>query len=211
MKKGAIGVNVSNLSTRPPKQDFLSIQVLRGVAALSVVIFHALMRFGIEFSALSAGVDIFFVISGFVMVASTEGKSLSPAAILVAAMGIGLTVLLADIQSARTITGGIPSALIVASAVGLEHRLSWGAFKPALLVGNASYALYLFHGLFIDIIIEFVPKSAYLTGPIIFTLTAVAGSLIIYFVVEKPIMNFMKNRSRRGWPSKGHHTAKTNV
>lgn len=55
-----------------------SIQYLRGVAAMMVVVFHVfpqLQRMGLtmaEPAALSAGVDIFFVISGFVMVYSTS-------------------------------------------------------------------------------------------------------------------------------------------
>lgn len=65
-------------------QQFQSIHYLRGVAALMVVIFH--IHSGIDFmrhaagdnSWLRGGVDIFFVISGFVMVASTSGKSVSP-------------------------------------------------------------------------------------------------------------------------------------
>lgn len=63
-----------------PSKNFASIQILRGVAALLVVIFHVgvLMsdRFGavgqhLLFRAGAAGVDIFFPISGFVMVVST--------------------------------------------------------------------------------------------------------------------------------------------
>ncbi|RZF60742.1 glycosyltransferase [Sphingomonas populi] len=54
-----------------------SVQYLRGVAAMLVVLYHVfpqLERMGLAYEgpqALSAGVDIFFVISGFVMVYST--------------------------------------------------------------------------------------------------------------------------------------------
>jgi exopolysaccharide production protein ExoZ len=44
-----------------------SIQVLRGIAAIMVVVTHASASFGVG----SAGVDIFFVISGFIMVHTT--------------------------------------------------------------------------------------------------------------------------------------------
>jgi exopolysaccharide production protein ExoZ len=43
------------------------IQYLRAVAALAVVVFHAAERSGLNFVVGAAGVDIFFVISGFVM------------------------------------------------------------------------------------------------------------------------------------------------
>lgn len=71
------------------KKRFTSIQILRGMAVLTVVIFHVSEmlsqytdRHGIFCSFVSiwqtgaAGVDLFFIISGFVMVQSTQGKFL---------------------------------------------------------------------------------------------------------------------------------------
>lgn len=64
--------------------NFLSIQYLRGVAATMVVLFHLgspLERLGYRGVwpvGLSAGVDIFFVISGFVMWISTIGRTVTP-------------------------------------------------------------------------------------------------------------------------------------
>lgn len=55
-----------------------SIQQLRAVAALAVMLYHALQWSGVELEALQAGVDLFFVISGFVMQVSTAGRPLSP-------------------------------------------------------------------------------------------------------------------------------------
>lgn len=61
--------------------NFLSIQVLRAVAALLVVLYHALNMWGERVNAAApgvnwengaSGVDIFFVISGFVMVVSSR-------------------------------------------------------------------------------------------------------------------------------------------
>jgi peptidoglycan/LPS O-acetylase OafA/YrhL len=64
-------------------QQIISIQILRGVAALAIVVLHALhdagqitARAGGVFHApvlpLGAGVDLFFVISGFVMVVASK-------------------------------------------------------------------------------------------------------------------------------------------
>lgn len=65
-------------------REILSIQYLRFIAAISVVIFHvfgnSLMGFGRFFSH---GVDLFFVISGFLMMALTYDNRLKPKDFLV--------------------------------------------------------------------------------------------------------------------------------
>lgn len=48
-------------------RELLSIQYLRAFAAIGVLVFHAAERAGVGFGPGAAGVDIFFVISGFIM------------------------------------------------------------------------------------------------------------------------------------------------
>jgi exopolysaccharide production protein ExoZ len=57
---------------------YRGIHYLRGVAATAVILKHASHPGGALERALDAGVDLFFVISGFVMVVSTYGKDISP-------------------------------------------------------------------------------------------------------------------------------------
>jgi exopolysaccharide production protein ExoZ len=64
---------------------FESIQGLRGIAALLVTLFHAASRYDISentFRVGNAGVDIFFVISGFVMWTVTVSRPTAPATFL---------------------------------------------------------------------------------------------------------------------------------
>ncbi|ENN85058.1 acyltransferase 3 [Rhizobium freirei PRF 81] len=54
------------------------IQYLRAFAALAVVLFHAAERSGNHFRIGAAGVDVFFVISGFIMWTMSERRPVTP-------------------------------------------------------------------------------------------------------------------------------------
>ena len=56
----------------------LSIQYLRAIAALAVVAYHAGQWITAPVAVGAAGVDVFFVISGFVMWITTDGRTVSP-------------------------------------------------------------------------------------------------------------------------------------
>lgn len=58
--------------------EVVSIQYLRGLAALAVVVFHAAMRSGSAFGVGAAGVDIFFAVSGFIMWTVTCQRETDP-------------------------------------------------------------------------------------------------------------------------------------
>jgi exopolysaccharide production protein ExoZ len=61
----------------PPNSPSLrGIQYLRAVAAISVLFFHVSETFRLQFRVGAAGVDIFFVISGFIMWATTSGRNI---------------------------------------------------------------------------------------------------------------------------------------
>ena len=62
-----------------PTKEVLSIQYLRAVAALSVLAFHIIVRFDGSLPIGASGVDIFFVVSGFVMWATTADRRITPA------------------------------------------------------------------------------------------------------------------------------------
>lgn len=63
-------------------QTLFSIQSLRALAAIAVVIFHAGERSGLHFTIGAAGVDVFFVISGFIMMAISESRPEGPLSFL---------------------------------------------------------------------------------------------------------------------------------
>lgn len=63
-------------------RPWVAIQHLRAMAALSVALFHACQWSRIDFSIGAAGVDLFFVISGFVMWTVTAGRDARPLAFI---------------------------------------------------------------------------------------------------------------------------------
>jgi len=63
-------------------KPLLSIQYLRAFAALAVVLFHACQWADVDFDIGAGGVDLFFVISGFLMWAITQDPQVTPAGFL---------------------------------------------------------------------------------------------------------------------------------
>lgn len=62
--------------------EVLSIQYLRAVAAIGVLVFHTAERAGVGFGPGAAGVDVFFVISGFIMWMITGERATRPSTFL---------------------------------------------------------------------------------------------------------------------------------
>lgn len=65
-----------------PMQTLHGIQYLRAFAALAVVAFHAAERTGQHFAIGAAGVDVFFVVSGFIMMVISDRRPTRPMAFL---------------------------------------------------------------------------------------------------------------------------------
>ncbi len=69
--------------SRSPPTELASVQYLRAAAALGVVVWHAQGQMGLkETTVLQAGIEIFFVISGYVMWLILSRRPVSPATFL---------------------------------------------------------------------------------------------------------------------------------
>jgi exopolysaccharide production protein ExoZ len=121
-----------------------SVQYLRAVAALMVLMFHALSRVGVGFEMGNAGVDIFFVISGFIMWMvsrreSAPGVFLSRRLIRIAPLYWGVTLLTAG--CAILLPGKIfpnmtvTTAALIQSLLFIPHRDALGHVFPVVVPG----------------------------------------------------------------------------
>ncbi len=124
--------------------DFLSIQYLRGLAALGVLLFHASQRAGAAFGAGAAGVDVFFVISGFIMWTISARRAAGPGDFLLRRAGriaplywtitllvVGLDVLRPSLFPNMRLT----APHVIQSLLFLPHRDPTGAVAPVIVPG----------------------------------------------------------------------------
>lgn len=103
----------------------------------------------------------------------------------------------------RAIGFGIPAALLLASVLALERRRPIGEWRLPLLLGDASYSIYIWHTLAISVTIRL---SWRLDLPIVASIVigiigGIAAGLIGYWLIERPILAwFRERRYVRGVP-----------
>lgn len=94
--------------------------------------------------------------------------------------------------SERVILFGIPAFAMVAGAVAVERAGRWPSLPFAEKIGDASYSLYLLHG----IAIAFLHKlpQIFLVTPFIMVALSLTLSLAAYHMFEKPVSRFLVKR-----------------
>jgi exopolysaccharide production protein ExoZ len=101
----------------------------------------------------------------------------------------------------RPIIWGAPALLLVAGLVSVEADGGLPEIRPLHFLGDASYALYLAHFLFIEILAKVLWP-----GRPIFALAAIAGGLaagiVCHLVLERPLLALFHRRKLGFLPSK---------
>lgn len=104
----------------------------------------------------------------------------------------------------RVIRWGIPAAVVVAGALVLERGRPVPACGPLVLLGDASYALYLVHGMILSAVGQVFARLApagSVTIYVAFGATAVVAALIgavaVHLAVERPLLRLMSARPAR--------------
>jgi exopolysaccharide production protein ExoZ len=128
-----------------------------------------------------------------------------PVSAAVVLIVVGLTVMLSlapRVDSVRLLVFGLPAAAIVMGALILERSGAIGVYPRLLLIGDASYSLYLVQ-IFPIAILRAVwhrfelPSQGWLGAISFVTLSllgAVLAALISYFAIEKPSLRVLRKR-----------------
>ena len=100
-----------------------------------------------------------------------------------------------DVERARALIWGVPAFLLVAGAVSLERAGPIPALPPLRALGDASYSLYLVHGLAISAAFRLLQKAGVTATPVLVAVAIIAGvaaGLAAYLLVEKPLMKLFQ-------------------
>jgi exopolysaccharide production protein ExoZ len=100
-----------------------------------------------------------------------------------------------DVERARVLLWGLPALLLVAGAISIEKHGAVPSMRPLQALGDASYSLYLVHGLAISAVFRAMQMAGLSQPLLLFAGSIVAGviaGLLAYQLVEKPMMKLFK-------------------
>ena len=97
----------------------------------------------------------------------------------------------------RVALWGLPAGLLVFGAMQFEAYLKGRTAAFFAYLGDASYSLYLFHLLTMVMVQKVLPQAGLTT----LIVSSIAASVIIYRMVEKPSLTYLRARARGAAPS----------
>lgn len=94
-----------------------------------------------------------------------------------------------ELAGIRVLVWGLPAALIVRGAIGLEPHLK--NLRPLVYLGDASFSIYLIHG---PVVIALGAMN--FSPAVLFVLSIMAG-IGVYEIVEKPLLRLIQPQDRK--------------
>ena len=120
-------------------------------------------------------------------------------------MLLGFALLLAGSETTlpRIVAAGIPAFLIVAGAVFSESRYQLKPSRTLVLLGDASYSIYLSHVIVLPVVAKLWLASGLDGGGLsgmVFVIVAMAASafagVVLYKLVERPLLQWLSGKKR---------------
>jgi exopolysaccharide production protein ExoZ len=111
-----------------------------------------------------------------------------------AGIALFLTAALTGISSPRIVVWGIPAVCLVSGLVAIEVRRGIWFNRVAATLGDASYSIYLTHGL----VISALAKGAAALNPVLFVaicpVAAAAAGVLIWKYIERPLTDGLRSQ-----------------
>lgn len=113
---------------------------------------------------------------------------------MIGVLGLLIIPLNDTLNAWRWATWGIPAFLIVASFVAFEAHRTVRRFVPFILVGNASFSIYLFHPFIIRTVIDTLPDAPTGLRVLAVILSACTLGITVFFFIERPVTAWLRSR-----------------
>ena len=108
-----------------------------------------------------------------------------------------------DVSTTRVLLWGVPATMLVTGCVAIERHRGVPAWPAMQRLGDASYSIYLVHGLAISAVVRLLRPLGDLPPPVIFGASlgvGVASGLVVYVMIERPLSGWLSRRTPRAAP-----------
>jgi peptidoglycan/LPS O-acetylase OafA/YrhL len=140
------------------------------------------------------------VFAGRLFLAANKNQKLATPLVVLGVAAVMMLVLLAGRIPRPLVSAGFLSPAFAAIVYGLALQPRWAALlekRVLVLLGDASYSLYLLHTTVISAVSERVPDLQWAIRVSTAFLAAVAASLLSYYLVEEPCRMVLRPKTRR--------------
>jgi exopolysaccharide production protein ExoZ len=141
-----------------------------------------------------------------IALAEVQWRDLPAKPLLIAAMFVASIVLYtlmpgtAYLVPWRVLAWGVPSALLVASALACEANWRVPSLGPLLFLGEASYAIYLFHPFILKTVLKLSGQNRILGAVAVVVSASLLGTFVTMFL-ERPLLRLLRRRTWRIVPA----------
>jgi peptidoglycan/LPS O-acetylase OafA/YrhL len=140
------------------------------------------------------------MLTGQLFLSGTRNRKLSPIFFSSGIAVIALITMLAAKIPSPMISAGFLSPAFAAIIYGLALEPRWAqflAFRPLVVLGEASYSLYLLHSYVMTRVFWSVPYMPFRLRVLFCVAAAIGASVVVYELIEKPARRFLRPKRMR--------------